>query len=147
MPAISNDESICANSTSSEAVRLHDSDVDDDGDEVFISREEQDRRLEAAMRKLGNMSRKPLSKYATTDLFIRGRLMLGGIAKTRKLFHAKRKCQRELIYKSVEYFGTQMAKRRLRLEECLVRSSDNMYGYHMPHWKRAFKNHIKQTLG
>ena len=69
--AVSNDaESVCANITSSDAVRLEDSDGEDDKQDVFISQEERDQRLELSMRKLGNMSRKSLHKYATTDLFV-----------------------------------------------------------------------------
>ncbi len=62
-----NDETIGANSMSSAAVRVDDmdsNDDDDDDDDVFFSQEDCDKALEAAMRKLGNMHRKPLNKYA-----------------------------------------------------------------------------------
>ena len=48
--AVSNDaESVCANSTSSDAVRLEDSDGEDDEQDVFLSQEERDRRLELSI--------------------------------------------------------------------------------------------------
>ncbi len=115
--AVSNDdESVCANSTSSDAVRLEDSDGEDDEQDVFQSQEERDRRLELSMRKLGNMSRKSLHKYATTDLFVRGQLLLGSVAKARKVSRAKRECKRELVYQSLSFFGSQMEQRRQGLE-------------------------------
>jgi hypothetical protein len=63
MSAVSNDEMICGNSMSSAAVRLDDinnDDDDDDDDGVLLSWEDRDKALEAAIRKLGNMHRKPL---------------------------------------------------------------------------------------
>jgi len=137
--AVSNDaESVCANITSSDAVRLEDSDGEDDKQDVFISQEERDRRLELSMRKLGNMSWKSLHKYATTDLFVRGQLLLGSVAKARKVSRAKRERKCELVYQSLSFFGSQMEQRRQGFDRCMLCSSDAMFVYQMPTWKRDF---------
>jgi hypothetical protein len=150
MSAVSNDETIGANSMSSAAVRVDDmdsNDDDDNDDDVFFSQEDRDKALEAAMRKLGNMHRKPLNKYAVIDPFARGHLLLGGMAKQRKISRDKVESKRALIHQSLKYFGSQMEQRRTRLEECMIRSTDESFMYNMPRWKRNFKDHIKQLLG
>jgi len=142
--AVSNDaESVCANSTSSDAVRLEDSDGEDNKQDVSLLQEERDWRLELSMRKLGNMSRKSLHKCATTDLFVRGQLLLGSVAKARKVSCAKRERKHELVYQSLSFFGSQMEQRRQGLEGCMLRSSDATFVYQMPTWKRDFKNYMK----
>ena len=81
---VSNDESVCQ--TNNRYIRNEDSDDDDDENdgEILLTREERDERLAVALKKLGNMTRKPLNKYATVDIFVRGKLTLGNLAKTRK---------------------------------------------------------------
>ncbi len=55
------------------------------------------------------MSRKPLDKYATTDLFEHGIFfMKTTLHKTRSNAIKKKICKREFIYSSMKYFTEQM---------------------------------------
>ncbi len=143
---VSNDESVCReNNNIRQTGGDQSDDEEEDPDNILLSREEREERLEIALKKLGNMSRKPLNKYATTDLFKRGQLTLGNLSKTRKAAIDKRDLNRQSVYQSIKYFRTQMRMRRLRLERCVERSADPTFRYHMPSWKRMFKEHMKSN--
>ena len=123
---------------------MEESDDDDNDDgKVLLTREERDQQLAIALKKLGNMSRKPLHKYATVDLFARGKLSLGNLAKTRKALIDKRDLKRRTIFQAIKYFRGQMVQRIGNLERCIARSADSTFPYTMPSWKREFKDHMK----
>ena len=141
---VSNDESVCRNNNNAIARNEESDDDNDDDDDVLLTREEREQRLAIAIKKLGNMSRKPLHKFATVDLFERGKLTLGNLSKTRKAVIDKREMKRRLIHQAIKYFGTQMLSRRQVLEQCIDRSANMTSNYVMPSWKREFKNHMKK---
>jgi hypothetical protein len=112
----------------------------------LLTREEREQRLAIAIKKLGNMSRKPLHKFATSDLFLRGKLTLGNLAKTRKAAIDKREMKRRLIRQAIKYFGMQMLERRQALDKCIERSVNVTFAYVMPSWKREFKDHMRNNI-
>jgi hypothetical protein len=123
---VSNDKSVCRNHNNSNSRN------EDDDEDVLLTQEEREQRLAIAIKKLGNMSRKPLHKFAISDLFVRGKLMLGNLAKTRKAAIDKREMKRRLIRQAIKYFGMQMLERRQALDKCIERSVNVTFPYVMP---------------
>ncbi len=98
------------------------------------------------MKKLGNMTRKVLDKHATTDVFVKGGLLLGGQSKSRKKAIGKTECKRELIYASIKYFEGQLDERRARLEECILRSSNPNSRFIVPSYKQLYRQRMRGRL-
>jgi hypothetical protein len=93
---------------------------------------------------LGNVHRKDLEKGATKDVFLIGKVVLRkSLAKKRTKALKKIAHKQELIFKSMDYFQTVMAKRRKLLDDSIEGLKYNSYDYQRPEWKSWFKNFIK----
>ncbi len=51
--------------------------------------------------------------------------------------------KRDLIFQSMDYFQSEMAKRHKLVDDGIERLKENLYGYQRPEWKRNFKIYIK----
>jgi hypothetical protein len=99
-----------------------------------------------ALKKLGNMSRKPVDRHATTDLFATGHECLRkGLPKrcNAALRKQQRKC--ELLFNSMKYFSSQMDQRGIKLNKFSKRSLDPSTVYHQPLWRFNYKQHMKTS--
>ena len=143
---ISNEESICRSEGLWDRIdNDDDEEIDNDDDRFRLTREQRNDRLTMAMKKLGNMSRKPLDKHVITDIFVKGGLLLGGVLKLRNASMQKLIRKRELICRSMTYFESQLAERRMHLEECIRRSSDPSIRYHVPSYRRFYQRRMRST--
>ncbi len=119
---VSNDESICPNRTEGVIV---DNDSDSDGDED-LTEDERAKKSALALKKLGNINRKPLDSNAIIDIVVVGKLLLQKhLLKSRQKALRKQARKRDIIYHSMKYFSAQMEERRRHLAECLRRSADH----------------------
>jgi hypothetical protein len=117
-----------------------------DTDDTILTNEHRKDRISIAMKKLGNMTRKLLDKHATTDVFAKGGLLLGGQAKSRKKAIGKTESKRELIYASIKYFEGQLDERRARLKECILRSSNPNSRFIVPSYKQLYRQRMRGRL-
>ncbi len=129
---MSNDMSVCNNN--SEVNFIHG--IDDDDSDGDVTNEERAARLEIALKKLGNMSCKPVDRHATTDLFATGHVYLQkGLPKVRNAALRKQQRTRELIFSLMKYFSAHMDQRRTKLDNFAKRLSDPSTVYHQPLWR------------
>ena len=89
------------------------------------------------------MSRKPLDKYATTDLFEHGMwLKKTTLHKTRSNTIQKMIRKQELIYVLMKYFTEQITQQRQLLGRCSLQSVVETTAYEEPSWKCNFKQYM-----
>jgi hypothetical protein len=89
---MSNKDSICSNN--SEGVHVYHGDSNDND----MTNEDREGMLEKGLKNLGNMSRKPLHQYATTDLFVHGKQVLHkNIHTSQSTYIAKLERKRNMI--------------------------------------------------
>jgi hypothetical protein len=95
-----------------------------------------------ALKKLGNVLKKPYNKMAVRDVFVQGKLVLSRkLYSERQLTLKKQRQKQDLIVDAMIYFESMMAKRRALLNECVRRSADPNHKYPILLWKRSFKNY------
>jgi hypothetical protein len=98
------------------------------------------RNAETALKKLGNMMKKPYNKMAARDVFVQGKLVLSQKLYTEQqltLNKQRQKC--DLILDAMIYFEFMMINQQSQLNECVRRSADLNHEYRIPLWKRSFK--------
>ncbi len=101
--------------------------------------------LEIALKKLGNISRKPVDRHATANLFATGHEYLRkGLPKVCNAALRKQQHKHELIFNLMKYFSSQMDQRRTKLDKFSKRSSDPSTVYHQPSWRFNYKQHMKK---
>ncbi len=92
------------------------------------------------LKKLGNVKRKTYNKKATTDLFSEDNHFLRTQIKKLRKKALKKQLENQLMVElSVEYFQSQMNKRKELLRECILRSNNDSFNYHQPLWKKAIQ--------
>ena len=117
---------------------------DSSDDDCELTSEELAKKASDALKYLGNVRRKELDKSATKDVFLIGKVLLKkSLSKKRIKALKKLTRKREMIFESMDYFQSVMAKRRQQLDNSIERSQDNSYSYHRPEWKSSFKNYMK----
>ena len=117
---------------------------DSSDDDCELTSEELAKKASDALKYLGNVRRKELDKSATKDVFLIGKVVLKkSLSKKRIKALKKLTRKREMIFESMDYFQSVMAKRRQQLDDSIERSQDNSYSYHRPEWKSSFKNYMK----
>jgi hypothetical protein len=101
---LTNDESI---NTFNFARGVH---INDDGKfNMDMTDKEREHFLEQSLKKLGNMSCKPIYKYTITDLFQKGMLLMTkNLHTTQKRALEKVRRKQELIFISMRFFKAQM---------------------------------------
>jgi hypothetical protein len=140
LSAMTNAESICTDNTE-QIMRGIDSDVDSDSE---LGEDECAARLALTIQRLGNMSRKPINKIATMDLYVSGHILLEKtIRKARLTLLKRRQRKQELFYNLMKYFSAQMAKCNEQLHCSMERSADQTAVYAAPLWKQKnYKNRM-----
>ena len=138
--------SICHSISEGVTANDDDEELQGDTDDTILTNEQRKDRISIAMKKLGNMTRKLLDKHATTDVFAKGGLLLGGQSKSRKKAIGKTESKRELIYASIKYFEGQLDERRARLEECILRSSNPNSRFIVPSYKQLYRQRMRGRL-
>ncbi len=138
------DVSKMSNDNNSEVNFIHAIDDDDfDGD---VTNEECAARLEITCKKLGNMSRKPVDRHATTNLFATGHVYLQkGLPKAHNAALRKQQHKQELIFSSMKYFSAQMDQRKTKLDNFAKRLSDQSTVHHQMMWRINNKQHMKTS--
>ncbi len=97
-----------------------------------------------ALKSLGNVCRKALDQRASKDMFVLGKVILRkSLAKKRSKALKKKSRKREIIFQSMDYFQSEMAKRHQLLDESIKRSADTMYDYQRTEWKNNFKHYVR----
>jgi hypothetical protein len=135
---MNNEDSICFNYSEGANV-YHGNSYDND-----TTDKEREGMLENSLKNLGNLSCKPLLRYATTDLFVHGKQVLHkNIHKSGSTDIAKLQRKRNMILDSIKYFSVQMEHRREQLVKCSTRSADVNTVYTIPSWKQSYKQYMR----
>ncbi len=139
LSAMTNAESIYTDNTE-QIMHGIDSDLDSDSE---LGEDKRAARLALTMQKLGNMSRKPINKIATVDIYFSGHMLLEKtIRKARLTSLRRRQRKQELLYNSRKYFSAQMAKRNEQLHCSNECSADQTAVYVALLWKWNYKNRM-----
>ena len=110
---MSNKDSICSNN--SKGVNVYHGEFNNDD----MTNEDCKGMLENSLKNLGNLSCKPLLRYATTDLFVHGKQVLHkNIHKSGSTDIAKLQRKRNMILDSIKYFSVQMEHQCEGLVKC-----------------------------
>jgi hypothetical protein len=113
-------------------------------DECELTSEELATQASEALKSLGNVRRKALDQCASKDIFVLGKVILRtSLAKKHSKALKKQSRKRELIFQSMDYFQSEMAKRRQLLDESIKQSADTTFDYQQLEWKNTFKHYMR----
>jgi len=98
--------------------------------------------LRLTLNRLHIKNQKPLNKYATTDVFEHGLVLMRNLQKTRTDALNNMQRKRDYVREAVRYFSYHMEKRRELLARCSLRSTNPTTVYYQPSWKIRYKTYM-----
>ena len=131
-----NDESIFSRSS------LCVAGVEEEENGLDIVNMDESEELRLTLNRLHIKNQKPLNKYATTDVFEHGLVLMRNLHKTRTVALNKIQRKRDFVREAVRYFSYQMEKRRELLARCSLKLANPTTEYYQPPWKVRYKTYM-----